>query len=103
MDTVWIRLTLVKNPVSKMDTVYQEHFMFGPTGIVRFFCAAGRTILYRSNDIIAAEVQETDEYIMDILRKVRKTEGALDVKGKRRAKEISKDKAPKAKAKSKSK
>lgn len=70
MDTVWIRLTLVKNPVSKMDTVYQEHFMFGPTGIVRFFrTISNETILYRPNDVETARVVEDAEYIMDWLKK----------------------------------
>lgn len=100
MDTVWIRLTLVDKTNGKDKTEYQEHFMFGPTGIVRFFTAAGRTVLYRSNDVVAAEVQETDEYIFDILKKIRGTEGRLDGKGQRSKKKASKAKAHKTKAKS---
>lgn len=78
MDTVWIRLTLTKKSPHVKEP-QQEYFMFGPTGIVRFFrTISNETILYRSNDVETARVIEDAEYIMDWLKKIRKT-GESDV------------------------
>jgi len=88
MDTVWIRLHVVitSDPASEFSFSEEapEHFMFGPTGIVRFKTEGNRTTLLNSSKICIAEVTETSDYIMDILRKMRGTEGRLNKKVKKK-------------------
>jgi TATA-box binding protein (TBP) (component of TFIID and TFIIIB) len=81
VDTVWIRLnvvTLISTPTLAVDDYNEEYFMFGPTGIVRFKRIKQITLLFNSAKVLIAEVSEDPDYIMDVLSKVRKTEGALD-------------------------
>ena len=80
MDTVWIKLTTVVKVENQLAKEQEEHFMFGPTGIVRFKTESDITLLLNSSKAIVAKVTENSEYIMDILRKIRGTEGKLNAK-----------------------
>ncbi len=101
MDTVWIRLTAVVLAENQPSTEQEEHFMFGPTGIVRFKTQGNKTLLFNSAKALQAEVTEDSAFIMDILRKMRGTEGRLDDKQKKATK--SKRTSSKNKASRKSK
>jgi hypothetical protein len=78
----------------------QETFMFGPTGIVRFREEGSFTVLFNSAKVAVASVAQDSESIMDILRKIRGTEGALNGKSFKEEK-TSKRSPPKSKKKSK--
>lgn len=80
MDTVWIRLTTVNTAENHPQTEIEEQFMFGPTGIVRFRTEGDKTLLLNSAKVVQAEVTEDSTYIMEILRKMRGTEGKLNAK-----------------------
>lgn len=86
MDTVWIRLTTVTETDNQSTKEQEECFMFGPTGIVRFKAEAGTTQLLNSAKVLVAEVTEEPEFIMDVLRKMRGTEGKLDAKQNKKTK-----------------
>lgn len=72
MDTVWLRLTNTKL-ISK-----NEYFMFGPTGVVRFHKTGETTVLLNSAKTIVAEVEESPDYIMITLAKIRGTSNRLE-------------------------
>lgn len=100
MDVVWIRLNaiiMVQSANTCVDYNEDEYFMFGPTGIVRFKRVGSVTQLLNSSKIVVAEVSDEPEYIMNILRKMRGTEGRLSGKNKEQKKENSKVKASRAK------
>lgn len=80
MDTVWLKLTNTKL-VSK-----SEYFMFGPTGVVRFHRAGNTTTLLNSAKTVVAEVEESPDYIMITLAKIRGTSNRLTPKAKKRKK-----------------
>lgn len=75
IDTVWITLTSVDDTENGLRK-NEEVFMFGPTGIVRFKRDKNRTYLFNSTKVVAS-VLEDSEYIMNILRKIRKTDKVL--------------------------
>ena len=85
--TVWIRLTLtgtrfLVNGVETERDDASEYFMFGPTGIVRFHTDDGLTALFSTGPSSVAMVKESSEDIMNILRKMRGTDGKLNKKKK---------------------
>ena len=101
MSTVWITLnTVATNEEQKTTTEWSETFMFGPTGIVRFKPVGEQTILITSNGVAVATVTHTQEEIMNILRKMRGTEGRMN--GKKKQSRSSK-KTSRSKTSSKSK
>lgn len=78
MDTVWMKVHAVKNESPYNVTPEGEQFvMFGTGGIIRFEKSReGGSILIGAKDSLY--VVETPEYIMNVLQRIRRTEGALD-------------------------
>lgn len=101
LSTVWITLNTMVTTGENNKTTNEEPetFMFGPTGVVRFKTIGEYTALINSNSNTVAMVTNSQENIMDILRKMRDTEGKLDAKQNKAPR--SKTKASKAKTSSK--
>ena len=85
MDTVWIRLTITGTeyllngvPQKLKEEEKYHYFMFGPTGIVRFYTTDNQTSLFSTAPTSVALVEESSEHILDILRKMRGTVGRLN-------------------------
>lgn len=78
MDTVWMKVHTVKNNDPYSVSPEGEQFvMFGTGGIIRFEKSRdGGSILIGQSEKLY--VIETTDYIMNVLQRIRRTEGALD-------------------------
>lgn len=94
MDAVWIRLNVVARNEQEIFSSEQS-FLFGNGGIVSFNTHEGTTTIVDSSGRMI-EVEQDADFIMDVLRKIRGTEGRLDAKQERKT--TRKRKAPKSKA-----
>lgn len=76
-DVVWIKVTVVKNdnPYSA-DSDGVHYVMFGPGGITKFVPHKTGSQLFRHKSNMF--IEESPEYLMEVLGKIRRTAGVVN-------------------------